>query len=796
MIKSYGYDVECFPNMFNIIFVDMTDYLQKFADCIDDKGNPVPITEKISVAEIKARLDSVKNYKFYISDTNDSQLLELVAFINNMQPRYEERVDDNGNLYQVPVRYDLFGFNNKGYDDYMIKAFLMYYNRFDNTKYLCKRLKEINDKIIALQSDKELFYKDKELELISKYKLPYATVDVQQIYGLHSASVSTDKDTGERQKFGKSLKQTSINLKWYNLLDFKLPPITEQENELFYRKESDKYHNCTTEQLNKIIVNDFDRYIVEDYIKPMLDYNINDVFIVCELCRLKPDEIKLRYSITNAFKTNVLCAARAKIANLLTIKFYSDMSGLHKDSFINGRTERSKLSFNKIIFPHIKFKTPQLQQLLDYMKGVSIYHTSSTNKTIPMKVLTEYLKVSDKPGIFKAEIEFYGTRYTLAAGGIHSIDTPRILKSNDKYVYRHHDYTSYYPSIMIEYEICPKHLHKQSFIKLLSFLKTTRVKAKHAKDGEYVIINVPNNITAEALKIVINAIYGKLGSDVFFLYDRFAQMQVTINGQLMTMTLIEEFELNGIHVISANTDGLVIKLPRDKEDVYNEICERWNKTNRMSADYEDYEILVSRDVNNYFDVQFDAKKNKEIVEYKGTFNPKQYLKDMTKGFDMPIVAIAVYNYFRYNKPVMETLREHKDILDFCKTQNIGRQFEVVYDELDDKGNKHSIYSQRHVRYYASNKGFVIQKEHKVTKRREVLVSGLPVILLNTLDDKNIEERDINYKYYYDEVYKIINPIILRISSNQKGNKQKGTVSGKVLLKRYNQQYLTLFDEDE
>ena len=74
-------------------------------------------------------------------------------------------------------------------------------------------------------------------------------------------------------------------------------------------------------------------------------------------------------------------------------------------------------------------------------------------------------------------------------------------------------------------------------------------------------------------------------------------MQVTINGQLMTMTLIEELELNGIHVISANTDGIVIKLPRDKFDVYKDITDRWNKTNKMGADYEEYEQIVSRDVN-------------------------------------------------------------------------------------------------------------------------------------------------------------------------------------------------------
>lgn len=48
---------------------------------------------------------------------------------------------------------------------------------------------------------------------------------------------------------------------------------------------------------------------------------------------------------------------------------------------------------------------------------------------------------------------------------------------------------------------------------------------------------------------------------------------------------------------------------------------------------------------------------------------------------MPIVAKAVFEYFTNNIPVMETLRNHKDILDFCKTQNVGKQFDVVYDKI-------------------------------------------------------------------------------------------------------------------
>ena len=260
----------------------------------------------------------------------------------------------------------------------------------------------------------------------------------------------------------------------------------------------------------------------------------------------------------------------------------------------------------------------------------------------------------------------------------------------------------------------------------------------------------------------------------------------------MTMTLVEELELNGIHVISANTDGIVIKLPRDKFDVYKDITDRWNKFNKMGADFEEYEKIVSRDVNNYFDVQI-TKKGTEY-EFKGALDPKQYIKDLKKGYDMPIVAKAVFEYFVNGTPVMDTLHNHTDILDFCKTQNVGRQFDVVYQRWNN-GEIETVKSQRHVRFYVSNKGVVIQKQNKIDGKISRLAGGKSVIILNSLDDKPIEERSINYGYYYEECYKIIDPIRLRISSNQKGNANNKTKSGKSLIKKYAKDYLTLFDDD-
>ena len=770
MIISKGCDCEIFPNLFSVTFVDLKSYLDIFRDCVDSKGKPKALTECLTVAEIKRRLDTVKSDIFYISDTDDSQLVELAGYINSMEAHYETITTADGNVTQIPIRTDLYGFNNQGYDDLMIKAFLMYFNRFDSTKHLIEFLYNISQKIIKLQSDKDAFYNDKELELIRNYRLPYATIDLQKVFALHAAGVNVDKNSGERIKFGKSLKQTSINLKWHELLDFTLPPIDEEEYNLYWCKQ-DRYRGLKLSELNKLITNDFDRYVLPKYIKPMLYYNKNDVFLCGEIVRQKPDEVKLRYSLSNAFNLNLLSCSRANIADKLLAKFYSELSGLNKKQFEKLRTERTKLSFNKIIFPHIKFQTPELQKMLVEMKQVVI---TRTNKDA-----------------FSKEIDFYGTKYTLATGGIHSVDKPGIFRSTDDYTYIHYDIGSFYPSTMVAYNIAPKHLNQQVFTKMVDYFRTTRLKCKHTSDDvEMLIKGIPNKLSAEALKIVINAIYGKFGSETYFLYDRFAQMQVTINGQLMVMMVIEALELAGIHVISANTDGIIVKLYKNKEEQFKQITDEWCTFNKMTADSERYKLFITRDINNYLNVQ-----SNDTIEFKGVLDPKQYLKDLKKGYDMPVVAIAVFEYLVNNVPVMTTLRNHKDILDFCKTQNVGRQFEVVYD-VCEKGVITHIHSQRHVRFYVSTKGVIIQKENKTTGARSKLAGGNTVCILNSLDDLPIEERNINYGYYYNECYKIIDPIMLGISPTQKGDRNKRILSGKAIIKKNSHQYNSLFDDED
>lgn len=337
---------------------------------------------------------------------------------------------------------------------------------------------------------------------------------------------------------------------------------------------------------------------------------------------------------------------------------------------------------------------------------------------------------------------------------------------------------------MSVYKIAPAHINESIFVKLITWLKETRVTAKHSK--EEFIDGIPKDILAQVLKIVINSIYGKLGFERGDIYDRLAVLKVTINGQLLLLKLCEELELNGIEVMSANTDGIVVKVYKKDKENYDYIINKWQEDTKLSIDSEEYECYINRDINTYV-----IKEINEKISYKGALNPKMYAVDLQKGYDMPIVAQAVVNYFLYNKPVLETLYECKNILDFCKTQNVGKQFHVEIT----KGTNSEIL-QRNVRFYVSNKGSVIEKVNNNTLSRNNLCAGQQVTILNTLDDKRIEYRNINYNYYYKEALKIIDPIKLNISPNQKGDSRTGAKSGKALIKQMSGQYQSLFDDAE
>ena len=98
---------------------------------------------------------------------------------------------------------------------------------------------------------------------------------------------------------------------------------------------------------------------------------------------------------------------------------------------------------------------------------------------------------------------------------------------------------------------------------------------------------------------LLNGTFGKLLSKWSIFYAPSEGIQVTVGGQLALLMLIEMLELCGISVVSANTDGLVIKCRRDMEWIRDQIVKWWEQTTGFETEAVNYRALMSKDVNNY-----------------------------------------------------------------------------------------------------------------------------------------------------------------------------------------------------
>lgn len=730
-MKAFAYDIEVTRNYFGVCFVDLNHYLEVFKDCVDDKQEAIPLIDKLSVTEIKNRLATVKRYRFSIFEDDDSELYPLLNWLQ--------------------YKADYFGYNNNKYDRLMLSALLMYYNQFDKPSKLIEFLYDTSQRIIR-NSDNDVLWQDNFTNMLMKNRLNFRDLDLFQIFRL--------------DHFHKSLKQTSINIKWYNLLEYHMPPISELDVDYYYRLTENR--GLSIEQLNRLYRNSFERYLHPAWKKEMEEYNDNDVFICCELVRMNQEEIRLRYMISKEYEINVLSASRSTIADKVIVKLYSKFTGLHPKRFIDTKTIRRKIEVSEILSDKIQFLSPQLNDLLQSLRS---------------------LVLRGEKGEFERTFTYAGTSYTLATGGLHSNEIPAIYVADDKQTIVDRDVTSYYPNLIRSLKVCQKHLNPKAWFRIADTIVDERTEHKHlAKDKSLSLILQIKHFTAAAcLKIVANAgIFGKMGSEKSFLCDKKAMYKVTINGQLFLLMLIERLEDAGIHVISANTDGIVTIVPKGLEETADNICHWWEKHLGLELEFTSYSKYITEGVNSYLTVKTDGKK-----KFKGRMNPKMYLEDLSKGYNSPIVAKAVTEYFINGTPVMETLRNSKSILDFCRTQNVNRKYYIEYTHVvDHKMVVEEV--QRNTRFYVSLTGGSLMKveilgwdENNQPKlKKSSLCAGQRVTVCNFVEDKDISELNINYLYYYNECMAIIEPI--EQSRNNKGK-------GKRLVKKYYGMRNTLFD---
>lgn len=448
---------------------------------------------------------------------------------------------------------------------------------------------------------------------------------------------------------------------------------------------------------------------LEDF-NSMIDYNINDIESTSELLNRCKKDVDLRIAIEDEYGVRVLSKDGVNIGMKILTQKYLEKTGLTWWDIKDLRSPMSVIPLKDVILPFIKYDSPILQRVLDDMKNqiVSPGRKGYENKFV-----------------------FNNLRYSVGVGGIHSVNSPEIIIPRDDEMLIDIDVASLYPSMLIEYEFYPKHLGKE-FLEVYKQIKDERIEAKHNGD----------KVKNETLKLALNGLSGNLQNEHNFCYSPFAVMQIRINGQLLLLMLAEKLTQIGCRIVQANTDGLFVLLKKDVYSKVNSICREWEQLTKLTLEEDRFKAMYQYAINDYFAITEDNK-----VKEKGMFITAVKLG---KGLTPKIIPKAVISFFKDGIPVEDTIKNCTDIRDFLMSEKTGKQWHVEYMNEEQ---------QRTNRFYASTNGGYLWKwkysNDSDIKSYQNMLTASGVTLLNKFDNKPIEERKINYRYYIMEAYKII-----------------------------------------
>jgi hypothetical protein len=367
-------------------------------------------------------------------------------------------------------------------------------------------------------------------------------------------------------------------------------------------------------------------------------YCINDLDETIELFEKLEKEIKLRTEMSAEYGIDLRSKSDAQIAEAVIAKELTQLLGR--------KPRRAKVEPGRIykynVPKYMKFESSTMKWVLDRIKNASFVVSEKGNVGMPEDLAN-----------FKVEIA--GSYYKMGIGGLHSCEKTISHYSTDKSSLHDHDVASYYPWIILNQRLYPNHLGP-SFLKVYRKIVERRLKAKHSGDKS----------TADSLKIVINGSFGKLGNQYSVLYAPDLLVQVTISGQLSLLMLIEQMEMNGIPVVSANTDGIVVNCPKEKLVTRNMIIQRWEQQTRFDTDETSYSSLHSRDVNNYIAIKVPNKKGEIEVKTKGAYSKAGLSKNPTNE----ICIDALREFLLNDVPIETTIQGCTNFKKFLTVRNV------------------------------------------------------------------------------------------------------------------------------
>lgn len=377
----------------------------------------------------------------------------------------------------------------------------------------------------------------------------------------------------------------------------------------------------------------------EDEIAPeqrpiLLDYCVNgDTVATLDLYRKLQPQLELRETMSADYKIDLRSKSDAQIAEAVIKSQVGRLLAkkIERPIIPSGTGYKYRAPF------WLSFQTPALQEALRVATSADFFVSDGGAMLMPKEL-----------GGMK--ITLGNSTYKMGIGGLHSTESCVAHHADDNTVIIDRDVASYYPAIILGCNLYPKHLGP-AFLKVYRTIVQRRLDAKHAGD----------KVTADALKITINGSFGKLGSKWSALYSPDLLIQTTVTGQLALLMLIEMLESVGVEVVSANTDGVVMKCAKVNIAAMDAAVTTWELCTGFETEATHYRALYSRDVNNYIAIKTDG-----AAKLKGAYAPAGLMKNPTNE----IVAEAVVKFLKTGEDIEQTILRCDDVRKFVTIRQV------------------------------------------------------------------------------------------------------------------------------
>ena len=341
---------------------------------------------------------------------------------------------------------------------------------------------------------------------------------------------------------------------------------------------------------------------------------------------------------------------------------------------------------------------------------------------------------------------------TFAWGGVHGAKPCITVEETEERVIVNQDVGSLYPNSMINFGYCSRSMKDPE-----AYVKLVKKRLGYKKAGD--------KLRANALKLVVNTVYGAMLNLHNDLADRWAGRSVCISNQLaMTMLIVQlAKQCETIDFVNINTDGIMFTIDRKEVAKSEAIIATWCEITRFEMERDDFVKVIQKDVNNYIGIKAD-----------GSFKTKGGYVSLYKGGNfktnsLQIIHKAVVDYLVSGVPAEKTINDCKDVFAFQQIVKTGGTFEGSYHYVNgervpiQKVNR--IYAVKNPKYGQVVKGKWItekKRKDKATGKQIVEPVDPPVWSESTvsecpihtfIDNKNVLTVDDLDKDYYIEIAK-------------------------------------------